>query len=263
LAGKGQNGKDKRMAQGDTGLTVLTDLRGAFGLLTRLPLGGPGRGAASTWAWPVVGAAVGAMGAGAGLAAQAAGVPLGVAAALVIAVQAALTGMLHEDGLADTFDGLLGGRDPAQRLEIMRDSRIGAFGALALVLAILMRWSAIVVLLAMPFAVLTVLAAAALSRAGMAGVMAALPPAREGGLSRLVGRPSGGQAGFALLVALVLALPGAGWALVWVLPALAIALGALALWAKARIGGQTGDILGASQQIGEIVILSALAASLS
>lgn len=234
------------------------DLGGAFGLLTRLPFGGAGRGAAGAWAWPVAGAVVGGLAALAGWLALAAGLPAGWAAALVLAVQAVLTGGLHEDGLSDTFDGLNGGRDVARRLEIMRDSRIGSYGALALLLVTLARWSALVVLL--PEQPLAVIAVAALSRGGMPVLMAWLPAARSDGLARLVGRPDRWQAGLAVLVAVALASLTAGrlWLL---LPALALALLALGLWARARIGGQTGDILGASQQLTEALALGIIAAA--
>ena len=241
----------------DIAAAMRADLGGAFGLLTRLPLGGPGRGAASCPAWPVAGAAVGALAALAGWGALAAGLPAGWAAALVLAVQAAATGGLHEDGLADTFDGLMGGRDPARRLEIMRDSRIGSFGALALMLVVLARWSALVVLL--PVAPWAVVAVAAVSRAGMPLLMRALPAARPGGLSAMVGQPTARQVALTLSVAAALALP-----MVWPALALVPVLGAvwlgLGLWARARIGGQTGDILGASQQLAEAAALGLLAA---
>lgn len=236
----------------------LTDLRGAFGLLTRLPLGGAGRGAAGCWAWPVAGAVVGALATLAGWGALALGFPPGWAAALVLAVQAMLTGGLHEDGLADTFDGLMGGRDPARRLDIMRDSRIGSFGALALVLVTLARWSALVLVL--PVAPSAVIGVAALSRAGLPVLMAALPPARPDGLARLVGRPGWAQAGAAVAVAIVIGLatlPG----LIWQLLGAAVVLLALGRWARARIGGQTGDILGAAQQLTETFVLGILVAA--
>ena len=251
------------MRENDTRLFAISDLGGAIGLLTRLPFGGVGRGAASSWAWPVVGAGVGAMAAAVGVAAVAVGVAPGAAAALALAVQAMLTGGLHEDGLSDTFDGLMGGRDAARRLEIMRDSRIGSFGALALVLVVLMRWSALVVLLAAPGAVWAVVAAAALSRAVMPVIMAAVPPARLDGLSRMVGRPGPVRVILAVLVAVALAVPAAGWGLASILGALAFGMTALALWARARIGGQTGDILGAAQQLAEALVLTLLAAQVT
>ena len=245
------------MHRADTPLMLWSDLRGAFGLLTRLPLGGPGQGAAGGWAWPVAGAVVGALAALAGWAAFAAGLPVGWAAALCLAVQAMATGGLHEDGLADSFDGLTGGRDPAHRLEIMRDSRIGSFGALALMLVTLARWSALVVLV--PVAPVAVVAVAALSRAGMPALMAALPAAREGGLSRAMGRPTPLQAALAVAVGVALAAP-VGWPALGLVPMLGAVWLALGLWARARIGGQSGDILGAGQQLTEAVALGFLAA---
>ncbi len=234
------------------------DLAGAIGLLTRLPFGGPGRGAAGAWAWPLAGGLVGALAALAGWLALAAGLPVGWAAALVLALQAGLTGALHEDGLADTFDGLGGGRDPARRLEIMRDSRIGTFGALALLWVGLARWSALVVLL--PLDPWTVVAVAALSRGAMVVLMAALPHARQDGLAKAVGRPDLRQAGLAVAVAVALAMLCADH--VWLLlPALALVLLGLGAWARARIGGQTGDILGAAQQLSEAAALGILAAT--
>lgn len=248
--------RDDLMRISDTLARLVSDLGGAFGLLTRLPLGGPGRGAAGGWAWPVAGAVVGGLAALAGWAALAAGLPAGWAAALVLAVQAMATGGLHEDGLADTFDGLMGGRDPAQRLEIMRDSRIGSFGALALMLVTLARWSALVVLLPVfPWAVIAV---AAFSRAGMPALMAALGPARPGGLSRAMGRPTLLQALWPVGVAVALAAP-MGLPVLWLVPVLCAVWLALGLWARARIGGQTGDILGAGQQLTEAVALGFLA----
>ena len=241
----------------DSAAALLADLGGAFGLLTRLPLGGPGRGAASCWAWPVAGAVVGALAVAAGWLALAAGLPVGWAAALVLAVQAAATGGLHEDGLADTFDGLMGGRDVARRLEIMRDSRIGSFGALALMLVVLARWSALVVLL--PVAPWAVIAVAAVSRAGMPLLMRALPAARPGGLSAMVGQPSARHVALTLGVAGVLAVP-LGWPALALVPGLLAVWLGLGLWARARIGGQTGDILGASQQLAETAALGLLAA---
>lgn len=237
----------------------------AFGLLTRLPFGGPGRGGPdamvqAAWAWPLAGLVVAALAVLAGMAALWAGLPATWAAALVLAVQAALTGGLHEDGLADTFDGMEGGRDRARRLEIMRDSRIGSYGALALLLVTLARWSALVVLLeAAPGAVLAV---ASLSRAGMAVLMAALPPARADGLSQGAGRPGAGAALRAVLVALGLAVVFADGVFGLVL-AQGLVLAALGLRARARLGGQTGDILGASQQLSEALLLGLLAAGVA
>ncbi|HMO07568.1 MAG TPA: adenosylcobinamide-GDP ribazoletransferase [Paracoccaceae bacterium] len=243
----------------------LSDLAEALALLTRLPV--PGfvpRGARSAWAWPLAGAIVGTLAGGAGALALWAGMPAGVAAAVAVATAALATGGLHEDGLADSFDGLFGGRTPAARLAIMRDSRLGSFGALALVLAVLIRWTALAALAAAgPGSLLAgAVAAAALSRAPMAAVSCALPNARGGGLSHATGRPAARTAVLAALAALVLALA------LWGLPALWLALAATlpALWlaaqARRRIGGQTGDVLGGCQVLAECATLAVAAAIL-
>ena len=235
------------------------DLASAFALLTRLPVPAHRpQGARSAWAWPVVGAVVGGIAAAVAWGGTAVGLPPGPCAALVLAAQALMTGALHEDGLADTADGLMGGRTRERRLEIMKDSRIGSFGALALVLVTLARWSALAALIGVGgFA--AIIAAAALSRAPMALLMAALPNARPSGLSHHVGRPSGGTAALACALALAIGLLTTGTgALLMALYAAPLIL-ALAWAARARIGGQTGDILGASQQLTEAAALTAVA----
>lgn len=234
----------------------LHDVLSAFGLLTRLPVpetGAPDPRAA--WAWPVAGLAVGLAAVAGGWAAQALGLAPGVTAALMLAIAALLTGGLHEDGLADCADGFWGGRDKARRLEIMKDSRVGSYGVLALGIVLLARWSALAALVSGGHWG-AILAAEALSRAAMAAILATLPNARGSGLSASHGAVPPETAGVAAALALVAALGLAGWA---ALPmALAAALGTLGVagLARAKIGGQTGDVLGASQQI-------ALAAALS
>ncbi len=236
------------------------DLWSAFALLSRLPVPGHApRGAASAWAWPLVGAVLGGIAALAAAAALWLGLTAGVAAALVLALGAALTGALHEDGLADSADGLFGGWTRERRLEIMKDPRTGSFGVLALVLVTLVRWSALTSVLATG-SLWALVAVGALSRAPMAGIMAALPNARGAGLSHATGRPSARGALIGAALAVACAFLFAGWAaLPMALAAGAVALG-LALVARARIGGQTGDILGAAQQLAEAAALAVLAA---
>jgi len=246
-------------------LVAPVDLAAALGLLTRLPVPVDGaraaaRGAGAAWAWPLAGVAVAVLAALAAWLALVLGVPAGAAAGLALAVQVGATGAMHEDGIADSLDGLWGGATPGRRLEIMKDSRIGSFGVLGLVLSLLLRWSALAALLAAPGWAAALVAVAALSRAGMAALAAALPFARPGGLSAGVGRPGGATVTLGLGIALALALLLTGAA--GLAAALAMALG-LALWggiARAKIGGQTGDILGAGQQVAEIAGLLALAA---
>lgn len=239
----------------------LADITGALMLLTRLPVPArlPARhGAQGAWAWPLAGLAVGGIGA----ATAALAAPLGppIAAALALAAMAAATGGLHEDGLADTFDGLWGGQTPARRLEIMKDSHIGSYGVLALIFVTLIRWQALAALLAADQWG-GLLAAACLARAPMAVISAALPNARKRGLSAMTGRPAAGTAAAAAALALMIALITTSAPLTMALAAALAALG-LAAVARARIGGQTGDILGASQQFAEAAALAACVAAL-
>ena len=237
---------------------VLGDLVLAFGLLTRLPLPrldlDASRGATAAWTWPLVGAVVGGLGAGTGMLAMAAGLPASVAAALALIAMALATGGLHEDGLADTADGLWGGRDAARRLEIMRDSRIGAYGVLALGLLLLLRFAALAALLEAGQG-LMLIAAAAVARGGMATMMALLPNARRDGLSQTTGRPGpgpvAGALGLSILAAMLTGLPLICWL------AAGLVLGWLAWQAIRKIGGQTGDILGAGCLLAETAALSA------
>ncbi|RGP36673.1 adenosylcobinamide-GDP ribazoletransferase [Pseudotabrizicola alkalilacus] len=245
----------------DRPVWILADLASAFGLLSRLPFPQTRHHRPqSCWVWPLVGLVIGGLATGVGWAAMAAGLPVGLAAALVLAVGAMATGALHEDGLADTADGLFGGWTRERRLEIMKDSHIGSYGTLALLLVTLAAWSALGVLLSIG-AHAAIVAAAALSRAPMALIMALLPQARNGGLSHSLGQPpvmvALVAAALALLIAAPLGLVGAAMAV-----AAAAAGLAVALLARARIGGQTGDILGASQQMAWLAALSAAAAML-
>jgi adenosylcobinamide-GDP ribazoletransferase len=203
---------------------------------------------------------VGFVGAGAAALALGAEIPPGAAAGLALVAQALSTGALHEDGLADSADGLWGGGTRERRLEIMRDSRIGSFGALALILSVLLRWTALSALLEEGWIWGPLIAAGALSRWPMAWMLGILPPARDGGLSRLVGQPGAATVALGGAVALGLALVTTGWG------ALAAAAGGLivacawTLAVRARLGGQTGDTCGAAQQLSEVAVLLALAA---
>ncbi|CUH98123.1 adenosylcobinamide-GDP ribazoletransferase [Leisingera aquaemixtae] len=234
----------------------------ALVLLTRLPL--PHlppqafeRQAKAVWAFPLAGLAVALPAALLAALALAAGLPPAVAAGLALAVQVLLTGAMHEDGLADTADGLWGGFNRERRLEIMKDSRTGAYGVIALILGFGLRWTALAALLqvAGPW---PLLALAMMSRAVMPALMAALPNARSAGLSQTVGRPRALPCLLAAGLAVFLSLPligAAAFGTALAMGAAAMGLGALA---RAKIGGQTGDILGAAQQVAEIAGLLAL-----
>ena len=236
------------------------DLAQAIGLLTRLPVqSGADRGARAAWGWPLAGALVGLLAALAGSIALMLGVPVELAAGLAITVQVIATGAMHEDGLADCADGFWGGHDTERRLEIMRDSRIGTFGVIAICLSVLLRWSLLATLFSTGAVFGPIVAAAALSRVPMVALMCWLDPARPGGLAASVGRPDPETLVLAAAAGLLLALLFTGFA---ALPAAAIAVligWGVARIAMAKIKGQTGDVLGASQQLAELGILAVLA----
>ncbi len=173
---------------------VIDDFKVALQFLTRLPVRVPepwpeGALARSVAMFPLIGLLIGAVGALAFTIAIWLGLPPALAAVLAVAVQILLTGGLHEDGLADLADGFGGGRTREEKLEIMRDSTLGSFGVIALILALLARIGAIAAL-AQPATVAAVLlAAAAISRAMMPPVMLWLAPARRDGLAATSGRP--------------------------------------------------------------------------
>ncbi len=237
------------------------DIAVALALLTRLPLPRLGDDAfadqaRSSWAFPLVGLVVGVLSGTVGLVVLALGLPGAVAAGVVTGVQVIVTGAMHEDGLADTADGLWGGWTRERRLEIMKDSAIGTYGVLALILSVGLRWIALTGL--MSSGIGPVIAAAALSRAVLPAVMHLLPHARASGLSHRVGVPDGRDALIALGLGAVIAAIAAGPGALLALGLAGVGCAGLARVAMVRIGGQTGDILGASQQIVEIVVLLTL-----
>ncbi|UPJ40298.1 adenosylcobinamide-GDP ribazoletransferase [Bradyrhizobium sp. 40] len=245
---------------------LIADLRIAASFVTILPVAssepaGDGAIARATWALPVAGLVVGLAGALVYAISSRFGLTSSLAALLALAATALITGALHEDGLADTADGLGGGRTRERKLEIMRDSRIGTYGVCALILSFGLRWSALAAI-ANPWAVALALCAAhTAARAGLPAFMSQVAPARPDGLSASTGSPPGRSIAIAFVVgtlALTLAL-GPGKALVSLI-LLSLAGLMLARLAIRQIGGQTGDILGAFEQTGEILILLVAAA---
>lgn len=242
------------------------ELAAAFGQLTRIPLGrflphpATVDQAAAVWAYPVVGLCVGTVSGVVYEVAIRLGMTPLLAAAWGLAANALLTGGLHEDGLADTADGLGGGHTPARRLDIMRDSRIGSYGALALVLALLIRASAIAAIA--PARTLVAFAVAGmLGRAAMVLVMRGIAPARPDGQAASLGmiprgpaRAAGAIAIFGVLVLVRLRLA------IWLLLATAV-VGLL--WSRLlrrAIGGYTGDTLGTVEIFVECLALTMMAA---
>ncbi|WP_044043433.1 adenosylcobinamide-GDP ribazoletransferase [Octadecabacter antarcticus] len=244
------------------------DIAAALGILSRLPVRidtdrATARGAASAWAYPFAGMILGALACAIGQIALWLGLPNGLAAGLSLAALVIITGAMHEDGLADTADGLWGGWDKNHRLKIMKDSHTGVYGVLALTLGLGLRWQALTLIIDHGALWPGVLAIAMLSRAAMVPVMAGLPHARDEGLSQSVGRPDTTTSLIAIAIATfacMILLHSSG---LWLLASALLATLTCAAIAKAKIEGQTGDILGATQQINEISMLLTLAALFS
>lgn len=250
-------------------MTTLTNrLLIAAGFLTRLPIAADGpRGegflAAATGVFPVIGAAIGGVGAIVAVIAGGFGLPPLACALAALAAIVALSGALHEDGLADFCDGIGGGRDREARLAIMRDSRIGTFGALALMFSVGLRAALLAGLAAHSAgpAGAALVAAGAISRAVLPAIMGLVAPARASGLAAAAGVPGRND------IALAAALAGAiGWICLGLMTTLlaafcaGLAAAGIALAGKRTLGGQTGDVLGACQQVADIAVLAVAAA---
>ena len=222
----------------------------AVAFLTRVPVGRVELGrddvARGSVLFPLVGAGIGLV---VGLVAVGLDSRLGplLAAALAVAFEALLTGAIHLDGLADTADGL-GAGTRERALAVMREGAIGAFGATALGLDLLVKTAALAAILSGPAPVLALVAAFAVGRAAPLALAAAFPYAREeDGIGRaLAGRPwpAGGVA-----LGIVVAVGALGMRGLWIAGAAAVAVVALALVAR-RLGGVTGDVLGAAAELG-------------
>ena len=237
----------------------------ALRFFTRLPLGAgaapePGALARASWAFPLVGALVGIVCAAAYAVAEVLAFPPLAAALIAIGAGAFVTGALHEDGLADTADAW-GGRDRAERLAIMRDSRSGAYAIVAIVLSVALRAAAVAALPGSGAALAAFVAAHAVARGGLPAVLYLLPAARSDGLGASAGVPELGEVLWSLGLAALIAIVALGVvAGVAALVFAGLAMAAFAWLARRQIGGHTGDVLGAIEQKGETAMLLAAAA---
>ena len=246
---------------------ILDDIALCLVFFTRLPLPDfdfRGRSlAAAIWAAPIAGLVVGLIGAIVFATAERFGLAMGPAAALALVATVITTGCLHEDGLSDVADGFGGGKSRGRKLEIMRDSRIGAYGAMALALSLLIRWNALSQLVDPTQALFALVAAHAASRGVLGAFMHLLPPARDDGLSAGAGTVSLETAIVgAVLGAIPLLLLGLGGAIA-ALILLGLLFAGLRALCLSQIGGQTGDTIGALQQLGEIAVLLVASVCLS
>jgi len=210
--------------------------------------------------WPLIGLLVGLV-VGGGYVLSSRLLPADIAAGLALTAGILLTGAMHEDGLADVCDGLGGGATKQRALEIMKDSSTGVFGAIGLIVSLGLRWRLLVELPPAQIIALTV-AAHTTSRAAACALLAAQDYVREGPSKArpLAQRMHRGR--LALVLALGLAPLAFLPALYWfgtVGPAAAVLV--LGLWFHRRLGGYTGDCLGATQQTGELAFLLIAAAA--
>jgi adenosylcobinamide-GDP ribazoletransferase len=228
----------------------------AIAFLTRAPVGGlafdaAGVGGSSGW-FPLVGALLGALYALAAAALKS-HLPLGVVAVVLVLLDALATGALHFDGLADTADGLGGGKDRADVLRIMRDHAIGSYGGLALVIAVIFKVIAYDALLRQSNWILALILTPALGRWSILLLTAALPYARPGpSVIESMGKPALVWGTLSMAVMLVAATSARGWIAAGVVVVVAACFGS---YCRRRIGGITGDTLGASVQLCESAAL--------
>jgi len=266
---------------------ALADSRLCIGLFTLLPVGAATSAApadvaaaadtvtaddaapdfaAAQWAAPVAGAVVGCLAGGVFVLANYAGLSDFACAAVTLSAALLMTGALHEDGLADVADGFGGGRSIARKLAIMKDSRIGTYGGLALIASFVLRVAAIASLaasVAPVTVVLALIAAHGASRALLPLFMRLVPPARADGLAAGIGAVPDGAVAIALCLGVLALLPCGIWAAFVMIVLLGLLVALMRVLACAQINGQTGDVLGTVQQGGEIIILLAASALLS
>lgn len=268
MADEGKHGDVRNEGTARTGFSPLRDVALVLTFLTRLPLPYPSRTtrtlAQASWAFPFAGVIVGGVGGGVYFFVTVLGAHHLISVSLGLAAMALLSGALHEDGLADVADGFGGGATKDRKLEIMHDSNIGTYGVLALLFAVGLRIAALMtisIVTDIHATFVTIVAMAVFTRGLLPSVMAGLPHARGDGVSKGAGRPGFAGAFIAFVfgtgVALLLfreALSPVGIAIVVSIAAVFV----FCIIAKRQIGGQTGDVIGAAQQIGEVAFLVVL-----
>ena len=242
------------------------DCASAFLLLSRIPVtwhrfkdDQPPDFISSLWAFPIVGLVIGAAGGGVLAAGQALALPSFAVAICGLAAMILLSGAMHEDGLADMADGFGGGRDTEAKIRIMHDSRIGTYGVLGLVLTVAIRLGLYMTCLDMFSGWSLILFIAVIQAAGRLQPVVQLSAFRispHASLAQLTGRPSATR----LVAAGVICLAPMVWLLgpittaSMIMPALALAVW-LGQLATRQVGGLTGDVMGATVILTEIIML--------
>lgn len=243
---------------------AVCDFVAALMLLTRIPLpwqrltAHPPDMQRALWAFPLVGLVVSVVGSVVYYLFALSGLPFLLAATLAILTMIFTTGAFHEDGLADVADGFGGGYGRDKKLEIMRDSRVGTYGSIAVFMSLALR---IIPLGSMSFygAIVALLISGSLSRYSILAMLRLLPSARTEGTGTVAGVPDDRQLLIAGLIPLALCVV---WlSLAQIISVIVVTLGAvfaLAYLSHRQVGGYTGDVLGAVQQVSEIAILITL-----
>ncbi len=257
--------------------TIEQDIRIAFAFLTRIPVPYPVNNegkpierslAEASWAFPFVGILVGACGSLVMVLSDTLNLPVYVSALLAITTTIFITGALHEDGLADVADGFGGSHDRDRKLEIMKDSTVGSYGALALCISILLRTILLGGLLdwgsmdqvqgevSYPSLAIAIIIAAHIIGRGYAPlIMTHLPLARTGGLAAVARKPKlrSSYGGFFITILFVFSLlPTLPAIIILSSPLLVIIL--FSWLSMKQVGGYTGDVLGAAVQLCEITV---------
>ncbi|MBV2142869.1 adenosylcobinamide-GDP ribazoletransferase [Falsochrobactrum sp. TDYN1] len=256
--------------------SIIRDTIQSLGFLSRLPLprdwldGAGDSLKTSIRAFPLAGAVLGLLAGIVLLLADYLRLPALACSFMTVGTLIAMTGALHEDGLGDTADGFFGAATPERRLEIMKDSRIGTFAALTLIIATGLKATLLAAIMQRAgtgYAILALTGAEAASRAAMLALWHGLPSARPGGLADNLGSPKWETLvcalGIGLGILAIAIVPAGGFtALLAALIFTTVLLYGFAKLCMARIGGQTGDTLGAAQQLGVLAILLGLVTAL-
>lgn len=238
--------------------SVMSDFWRAMALLSRVPVFDiddfrPVIIARSVWCWPLVGLFLAGLALVPAMLVNYLTENTMIFAIVAVASMVLLTGAMHEDGMADCADGFGGGVERSRKLDIMRDSQIGTYGVVALILCLSLRLTLLYTAANIGLAATFLLCTAVMSRAAMPIVMRVLPPARDNGLGKGAGQPGRLPMviGFIIAIAIVGVLAGITATLAVLLGTI-IAIFIVALVARWQIGGQTGDVLGATQLSAEL-----------
>ena len=248
-------------------LNPLKDIYTSVVFLTRLPA--PDwptavnrKLATCMWSFPIVGVLIGTLGGITYAVCEYLGLPIYVAGIFAVAAIILMTGGLHEDGLADFADGIWGGINKNKRLTIMTDSRIGTYGAIALIISVCGRAFSIGTILEPLLVLGALVASSALSRAVIPVIMAFDIPAKTTGLAVDAGKPDPIIWFSAIIIGVfihLIAAPG-GWFVSLVAAALGTAI--CGWYICRRVGGYTGDTLGAVQQVTELLVLALISGAI-